>query len=110
MNLTKKCIPCEGNEKPFSEKEARKYLKEVRMWKLEKNKVFKISREIKFRNFVSAMKFVNKVAGLAEREHHHPDMMIYSWNRLKITIYTHAIKGLSENDFILAAKINKIKI
>ena len=110
MDLTiKKCVPCEGNIKPFSEKEAKKYLRDVKGWKLEKNKVLKISKEIKFRNFVLAMKYINKVAKLAEREQHHPDILIYSWNRVKVMTYTHAIGGLSENDFILAAKINKIK-
>ena len=103
----KKCIPCEGGTPPFTEEEAKKYLRQVRGWELEGNK---IKREFKFKNFVQAIKYVNRIAELAEREQHHPDILVYSWNKVRLTSYTHAIGGLSENDFILAAKINQIKI
>jgi 4a-hydroxytetrahydrobiopterin dehydratase len=107
MDLTKKhCVPCEGGVKPFTKQQARKYLEQVKSWKLVGNK---IEREFKFKNFLQAMKFVNNVAQLAEDEGHHPDILLYSWNHVKLTTYTHAIGGLSENDFILAAKIDKIK-
>lgn len=106
-DLTKKrCVPCEGGTKPFSSKQAKVYLKQVRDWKFEGNK---IKLDIKFKNFKEAMKFVNKVARLAEKERHHPDILIYSWNRVRFILYTHAIGGLSENDFILAAKINELR-
>jgi len=106
MDLTKKhCVPCEGGIPPMSKSEAEKYLKEVKGWQLVGNK---IEKELKFKNFKQAMKFVNKVADLAEEEGHHPDILVYSWNKVKIMTYTHAIGGLSENDFILAAKIDKI--
>jgi 4a-hydroxytetrahydrobiopterin dehydratase len=68
-----------------------------------------IYREFKFKDFKSALKFVNKVGKIAEREDHHPDIY-FGWGFVSIQTYTHAIKGLSANDFILAAKINRIKI
>jgi len=106
MDLTKKhCVPCEGGIPPMSKNEAEKYLKEVKGWQLAGNK---IEKNLKFRNFKHAMKFVNKVAELAEEEGHHPDILVYSWNKVKLMTYTHAIGGLSENDFILAAKIDKL--
>lgn len=106
MDLTKKhCVPCEGGIPPMSKEEAEKYLKEVKGWQLVGNK---IEKDLKFRNFKQAMEFVNKVAELAEEEGHHPDILIYSWNKVKLMTYTHAIGGLSENDFILAAKIDEL--
>ena len=106
MDLTKRhCVPCEGGMPPMNKEEAEKYLKRIKSWKFIGNK---IEKELKFKNFKKAMEFVNKVAELAEDEGHHPDMLVYSWNKVKITTYTHAIGGLSENDFILAAKIDKL--
>ncbi len=67
------------------------------------------TREYKFKDFGAALKFVNKVGAIAEKEGHHPNIYIHNWNRLKLTNYTHFIHGLSENDFILAAKIDRIK-
>ena len=67
-----------------------------------------ITKEFKFKNFVAAMKFVNRVADLAEEEGHHPDIHIH-YNIVRFDIWTHAIDGLSENDFILAAKIDALK-
>lgn len=90
--------------KKIGSKEAKKYLKGIKKWKLVGNK---IERNFIFKNFQQAMKFVNRVADLAEREEHHPDILVYSWNKVKLVIYTHSIGGLSENDFALAAKINK---
>ncbi|MEK6952980.1 MAG: 4a-hydroxytetrahydrobiopterin dehydratase [Nanoarchaeota archaeon] len=105
MELSKKrCKPCEGNILPFTEKQARKYLKHIPDWKIEDNKIIK---EFKFKNFKENIAFVNKVSEIAEQEQHHPDLQI-SYNKLKIILTTHAIKGLSENDFIVAAKINKL--
>ncbi|MBI2498993.1 4a-hydroxytetrahydrobiopterin dehydratase [Candidatus Woesearchaeota archaeon] len=100
----KKCKPCEGNILPFSKKQAEEYLKQIPDWKLLDNKIY---REFKFKNFRENMVFVNKVAEIAEQEKHHPDLQI-SYDKLKITLTTHAIKGLSENDFILATKINML--
>lgn len=74
-------------------------------WDLVEDK--KITYTFKLKNFKEAIKFVNRIAELAESERHHPDIHIY-YNRVKIVLYTHAIDGLSENDFILAAKIEKL--
>ena len=90
----------------MNRKEASKYLKLVDGWTL---KGKGIERDMKFKNFVKAIGFINKVADVAEEEGHHPDINLYSWNRIKFTLSTHAIKGLSINDFILASKINSLK-
>lgn len=73
------------------------------------NGVHTIEKRFKFKDFAEAMKFVNKAAEIAEEEGHHPDIKI-SWNRVTLQLTTHAIKGLSENDFIMAAKIDKIAL
>lgn len=87
-------------------KEVRILLKQVKKWRLVGNK---IERKFVFEDFQQALRFVNKVARVAEELDHHPDILIYSWNKVKLTAYTHSVGGLSENDFALAAKINKIK-
>ena len=104
-----KCLPCEGGVKPLHDKEILPYLTQIPKWLLvEENKINKIQRDLKCKDFKQAMILINKVADLAEIEGHHPDILLYGWNHIKFTLYTHAIKGLSENDFILAAKIDKI--
>lgn len=105
MNLTeKKCVPCEGGTPPLSREEAEKLLQEVSGWQLEDKM---IRKHFRFKNFVEAMKFVNKVAAVAEQECHHPDIKI-SWNKVTLELWTHAIGRLSENDFIVAAKVDAI--
>jgi len=105
MDLSKKkCVPCEGEIPPFTEKQANEYLSQVKNWELDGNH---IEKTFKFDDFAEAMKFVNKVAEIAEQEGHHPDIKI-SYNKVELELWTHAIKGLSENDFILAAKIDEI--
>ena len=69
--------------------------------------IYFLEKNFKFKNFIESQKFVNEVGKLAEKEGHHPDIL-YGWGYAKISITTHAIEGLSENDFILAAKIDKI--
>ena len=103
--LSKRCIPCEGGAKPFLRSEAEKYLKKTPGWRLLPAGL-EIEREFKFEDFKEAMGFVNKVAELAESEGHHPDIHVF-YNRVKLALSTHAIGGLSENDFIVAAKINR---
>ena len=106
VNLTKKhCKACEGYEKPMNSQEAEKYLEKVLEWEINDGK--SITKEFKFNDFKEALKFVNKVGQLAEKEGHHPDINLHSYKKVKITLTTHAIKGLSENDFIEAAKIDK---
>ena len=68
----------------------------------------KLTRDIKLKDFKEALALVNRIGDLAEQEGHHPDITIHSWNHVRIELYTHSIKGLSENDFILAAKINQL--
>lgn len=104
--LNKKCIPCEKKTKPLSKKEAKVFMKEISDWEFDK-KYRKISKEFIFEDFISSILFVNKISQIAEEEGHHPDIHI-SYNKVFIEISTHAIKGLSENDFILAAKIDHI--
>lgn len=105
MNLTqKKCTPCEGNTPKLTEKQSKEFLKQTPGWILKNNK---IEKTFKFKDFKENIEFVNKIAEIAEKEQHHPDLEI-SYSKLKITLSTHAIKGLSENDFILATKINKL--
>lgn len=102
--LGKKCVPCEGGVKPFSAAKAKKYLTSLNGWKLVGKK---ITKQFKFKNFMELIKFVNHLARLAEKEGHHPDFTV-NYSKLDIVLWTHAINGLSENDFILAAKIDKL--
>ena len=101
----KKCTPCEGGTEPLGMEETTEFLSRVEGWKLSDTKV--ITKEFKFKNFKEAMGFVNRVAEAAEAEGHHPDVHI-SYNRSELALSTHAIGGLSENDFILAAKIDEL--
>ena len=106
MDLTqKKCIPCEAGTPPLEESKINELLKEIPAWTL---KVGHLHKKFKFKNFAEAIKFVNAVAEIAEHEGHHPDFCVH-YNKIEIELWTHAINGLSENDFIVAAKIDKIK-
>lgn len=111
MNLSSKhCIPCETKIPPFTREQAEEYLTQVPNWNLDlSSDEFKINRTWKFKDFKEAMIFVNKVAELAEHEGHHPDIAIH-YNQVTLTLWTHFIGGLFENDFIVAAKINEISI
>ena len=101
----KRCTPCEGGVPPLEKAEAERLLAQVSGWSLSGKW---ITKEFKFKNFVETIKFVDRVAELAEGEGHHPDIHIH-YNRVRFDIWTHVIDGLSENDFILAAKINALK-
>lgn len=105
----KKCIPCKGGIPGFEITEIHKYLKMVDGWevKADESKIYYLIKEFKFKNFLESQKFVNKVGEISEQEGHHPDIL-FGWGYAKISITTHAIEGLSENDFILAAKIDRI--
>jgi len=103
---TKKCVPCESGMPPATKEEAEKLVQRVDGWKLSGDGKH-VSKEFKFKNFLEAMGFANKITAIAEEEGHHPDLSI-GWGRVGIELTTHAIKGLSENDFILAAKIDKL--
>ena len=107
--LNKKCAPCEGGVLPFDISEIHKYQKKVDGWSINKNRkdIFFLEKNFTFKNFKESQNFVNNVGVISEEEEHHPDIF-FGWGYAKINITTHAIKGLSENDFILAAKIDKI--
>jgi 4a-hydroxytetrahydrobiopterin dehydratase len=103
--LKRKCKPCEDkNLKPMSKADAQDFLDEVPTWTLN-DKAEKISKEFKFSDFIGAINFVERVADVAEMEGHHPDIHIH-YNKVLLELWTHNIGGLSENDFIVAAKID----
>jgi len=107
--LNKKCVPCEGGVMPFDISEIHKNKKKIDSWDVLKKqkKIFFLNKRFIFKNFFNSQKFVNKVGEISEEEGHHPDIK-FGWGYAEIQITTHAIEGLSENDFILAAKIDQI--
>lgn len=107
-NLTqKKCVPCEIGTPPLKQEQFAPLLRQLKLeWQVTGNK--KIQHEFKFKDFRQALDFVNKVAKIAEEEGHHPNIHIY-YKKVLIELTTHFIKGLSENDFIIAAKIEDLK-
>jgi 4a-hydroxytetrahydrobiopterin dehydratase len=102
-----KCIPCEGGEVPLDAKDEDSFHSEVPVWGIHREGKHYIERNFKFKDFSQAMKFVNGVAKLAEDQGHHPEIGI-TWNKVTLILHTHAIGGLSKNDFIMAAKIDEI--
>jgi len=107
MTLVEKhCVPCEAGTKPLSTGEAKELLKQVVGWALGEDGKWLI-KQFKFSDFAEAMNFAKKITPVAEREGHHPDVHI-SYGKVVVELSTHAIKGLSENDFILAAKIDAL--
>lgn len=108
MDLSQKhCVPCEGGAKPLSVDQAKEYLSGLSGWIMNQSGT-EITKRYNFKNFMYVMSFVNQVAEVAESEGHHPDICL-GYDYIDIKLQTHAIKGLSENDFILASKINSIK-
>jgi len=103
----KKCVACEGGVPPLTSEQIRVYSSQVKDWKIAENKK-SISKEFLFKNFKEALAFVNAVGKIAEEEGHHPDINLHGYKNVLITLSTHAIGGLSENDFIVAAKIHLI--
>ena len=102
----KKCVPCEDGTPPLALRQVDTLLKSVKGWKALGNQ--HLDQDFEFKNFVEAMGFVSRVGLTAQKENHHPDICLHNWNQVKITLSTHAIGGLSENDFILAAKIDRL--
>jgi 4a-hydroxytetrahydrobiopterin dehydratase len=106
-NLTEqKCVACEGGVTPFDKDEAVILLAQVPGWNLSDD-AKTISKKYTFKNFRECLEFVNKVGQLAEREGHHPNIHMTEYKYVEINLTTHAIDGLSQNDFIMAAKINE---
>ena len=102
----KSCVPCRGGVAPLQKAQAERLLGQTPLWKLEESGT-RLKRTFEFADFREAMRFVNGVAEIAEGEGHHPDIAIH-WNRVELTLWTHKIGGLHENDFILAAKIDRL--
>ena len=105
--IKKKCVPCEGGAQPLTPSEAQELLTQTPQWKIDEESK-RISRTFKRRTFLDAVAFVEAVAAIAEAENHHP-MIKVDFNRVTLELWTHAIGGLSENDFIVAAKVDLLQ-
>lgn len=101
------CVPCRGGIPPLEEAKVELMLDVIPGWRKVENSVDKITKTYKFKDFKESIIFVNKVAEIAEQEDHHPDIFVH-WNEVTITAWTHAINGLFDNDFIVAAKIDEL--
>lgn len=107
MDLAKrKCVPCEEGTTPLGREAARKLAAEVPLWTINAS-ADRLSREFVFRDFKRAMAFVNRVADLAEEQNHHPDIHVH-YHKVELVLWTHAAGGLHDNDFILAARIDRL--
>lgn len=107
MNLlAKKCTPCQGGIPPMTQEAAEKYLHAAPEWELRDNTT-RLKRTFKFSNFTDAMNLAHRVGELCEAEGHHPDITI-GWGYCRVEFQTHKINGLHENDFIMAAKVNRL--
>ncbi|MCZ6598302.1 MAG: 4a-hydroxytetrahydrobiopterin dehydratase, partial [Planctomycetota bacterium] len=102
--LPERCVPCEGGVQPLDLEGARERMEHVPEWELDYPR---IRRGYRLKNFRAALALVNRVGELAEEEGHHPDIHITGWNRVELVLSTHAIDGLSDNDFVLARKIDR---
>ena len=101
----KKCVPCRGEVPPLKGKELNSLLQSVPRWTVEE--AHHIHREFRFPDFSQALDFVNRVGAVAEEQGHHPDIVL-TWGKAEITLWTHKINGLTESDFIMAAKIDRL--
>jgi 4a-hydroxytetrahydrobiopterin dehydratase len=101
------CVPCEGGVTPLAGPELDAYLAEAPLWKVSADRK-SIFREYVFTDFVEGVVFITDVAHVAEEEQHHPDINLHDYKKVTVTLSTHAINGLSENDFILATKIDQV--
>ncbi len=103
----RECIPCKGDIAPLKGKDLKNILKQLgNQWKVVND--HHLEKDFLFKNFKGALEFTNKVGALAELQNHHPDIYL-AWGKVKITLWTHKIDGLSKSDFILAAKIEELK-
>jgi 4a-hydroxytetrahydrobiopterin dehydratase len=103
--VSKKCVPCEGKIPPLDDSSVKNYLAQLPGWEKVNQEIFKV---FTFKNYYETMAFVNAVAYISNREDHHPDLEV-SYKTCKVRYTTHAIKGLSENDFICAAKVEQLR-
>ncbi len=104
--VNQKCVPCEGGTQSLTPDEIKPYIENIKDWDLDGNGK-RIKKDFKFKDFKEALSFVNKVGEIAESESHHPDIEL-GYGKVKIELSTHAIGGLSVNDFISAAKIDQL--
>ena len=107
--VAKKCKPCEGGVDPYTHDESVEQLEKLESWYLTHDGQ-RIRKDWTVKNFLAAMDFFNKVADIAEEDGHHPDLHLEQYRKVSIELWTHAIGGLSENDFILAAKIDQVPV
>jgi 4a-hydroxytetrahydrobiopterin dehydratase len=108
-DLTQKhCVPCEGGTDPLTTDQENMYHSAVPEWQVNREATHTITRKFLFKNFAAALRFVNQVGEIAESEGHHPNLHLHDFKYVTIELYTHAIGGLSENDFIMAAKIDQL--
>jgi 4a-hydroxytetrahydrobiopterin dehydratase len=98
------CQPCRGDTPPLDDQQIQKWLPQIPQWQLQDGK---LARHCRFKHFKAAMNFLNRLAELAEAEGHHPDFCVH-YNKVDLVLFTHAISALSQNDFILAAKIDTL--
>jgi 4a-hydroxytetrahydrobiopterin dehydratase len=103
---TQKCVPCEGGVEPLKRAEFEQYLEQVKDWTVRADK--ELEREFTFKDFSEALTFINKVGEIAEAEGHHPDIYLHGWNKVRFNLMTHATRGLSINDFVMASKIDAL--
>ena len=101
----KQCVPCRGGVPPLKGKELQVLLRNVPQWTAHNE--HHLRREFRFPDFQQALDFVNRVGAVAEEQGHHPDMLL-SWGKVEVTLWTHKIDGLTESDFIMAAKIDRL--
>ncbi len=101
----KKCVPCRGGVPPLRGEELKRLHQNVPQWTVADE--HHLTREFRFPDFKKALEFVNRVGEVAEKEGHHPDIML-AWGKVGIIMWTHAIDGLTESDFIMAAKIDRL--
>lgn len=107
--VAKKCRPCEGGVEPYTRQQSEQQIERLSGWRLTHDGQ-RIRKDWVVKNFMAGLKFFNRVAELAEDDGHHPDLHLEGYRNVWIELWTHAIGGLSENDFILAAKIDEIPI
>lgn len=104
---TQKCVPCEGGTAPLTEQEENMYHEQTPDWEILREDIHQIEKDFQLANFKEAIAFVNSISEIAESEGHHPDIFLHDYKHVLVNLHTHAIGGLSVNDFILAVKIDK---
>jgi 4a-hydroxytetrahydrobiopterin dehydratase len=101
----RRCVPCQGGTPPLTPAQIAPLLAQVEGWTVESNK--KLEKPYRFKNFIQAVEFVNALTQVAEQEGHHPDLYV-RWGEVRVYLWTHKIDGLTESDFFMAAKIDRV--